>query len=210
MLITAVTKQKNDPKRVSVYIDEKFAFGISAVDALYYHIEEGKELTREKYEYILNEIIYGKARDKAIKLLGFSPRTEKELMDKLKGDYSEEICQRVLDMLKKYGYINDTQYAASYVKDNFNLKGKGSLRIRSELKHKGINEDTIISALDSAELDEDEKAYTLLKKRLKNNIHPDAKEKAKQYRYLASRGFSYDSINSAFSRLDGSITDDWS
>lgn len=210
MLITAVTKQKNNPKRVSVYIDEKFAFGMSEVDALYYHIEEGKQLSQERYDYILNELIYAKARDKAVKLLSFSPRSEKELIDKLKKDYSDEICQRVVEMLKRYGYLNDADYALSYVKDSFNLKGKGSIRIRSELRHKGIGEAEISSALETAELDEEEKAYALLKKRLKGNTDPDMKEKAKQYRYLASKGFSYDCINSAFSRLGENLTDDWS
>ena len=210
MRITAVTKQKKDPDRVSVYIDEKFAFGISAVDALYYHIEEGKELTMERYDYILNELIYQKARDKAVRLLGFSARTEKELMDRLRPDYSEEICQRVIDMLKGYGYINDKEYARSYIKDSFQLKGRGSMRIRSELRHKGVSEEAIASALEDAELNEEEKAYELLKKRLKGNTSPDHKEKAKQYRYLASRGFSYDCISYAFSKLNESITEDWS
>ena len=78
------------------------------------------------------------------------------------------------------------------------------------IRDRGIGEAEIASALETAELNEEEKAYTLLKKRLKGNTVPDTKEKAKQYRYLASKGFSYDCINSAFSRLGENLSDDWS
>jgi regulatory protein len=209
MLITAVTEQKKDPKRVSVYIDGKFAFGMTKVDCLYYHIKEDNEITEDEYNKILTELIYVKAKDKAVKLLGFSARTEKELVDKLSKDYSPEICERVIEMLKKYGYIDDSSYATSYISDSFKFKGWGSRRIKSELRHKGVDDETIDQAITNAELDEQTKAYELLKKRLKGNTCPDYKERSKHYRYLVGRGFSYDDINSAFSRLT-ETEDDWS
>ena len=83
MLITEVKTQKKNTNRVSVYIDGKFAFGMTQVDALYYHIKEGEEISNERYKQIVEELIYAKARDKAIKLLGYSAKTEKELLQKL-------------------------------------------------------------------------------------------------------------------------------
>ncbi len=201
MLITAVTQQKKNENRLSVYIDNKFAFGITRVDALYYHIKEGEEISPERYNNILEELIYAKARDKAIKLLGFSLRTEKELLQKLGEEYSVEICTRVIDMLKGYGYIDDEEYAKAYINDSYNYKGWGSRKIKVQLKNKGIAEEKIEKALDEAVFDEVEKAYSLLKKRLKGNTTLDYKERAKHYRYLASRGFDYDIINSAFLKL---------
>ncbi len=208
MIITSVTKQKNRQNRVSVFIDNKFAFGMTEVDALFYHIKEGEQISPERYNYILNELIYVKARDKAIKLLGFSARTEKELMKRLSTDYSPEICERVIEMLKGYGYINDRDYAVSYINDSFKYKGWGKRRILSNLKAKGIKEEEAFNALDEADLNEEEKAFELLKKRLKGNSTPDSKEKAKYYRFLLGRGFSYDVINSVFYRLTDNFSEE--
>jgi regulatory protein len=112
-------------------------------------------------------------------------------------------------MLKKYGYINDEGYAVSYTNDSFKFKGWGSRKIKAELIHKGVSEETVSRVLEDAELDEETKAYELLKKRLKGNNNPDYKERAKHYRYLVGRGFSFDDINTAFSRLVQE-DDDWS
>lgn len=208
MLITAVEKQKKRNNRVSVYIDGKFAFGMTEVDALYYHIKEGAEITREEYDKILNELIFVKARDKAVRLLGFSQKTQKELIQRLSKDYSAEICEKVIELLKNYGYINDEAYSAAFVNDSFKYKGWGSRRIKAELKNRGVSEETIAAAVERAELDEEARAYELLKKRLKGNTSPDYKERAKQYRYLAARGFSYDTINAAFYALTDNFTED--
>lgn len=210
MLITSVSEQKKKTNRVSVYIDNKFAFGMTKVDALYYHIKEGEELSIERYNRILEELIYAKARDKAVKLLGFSAKTENELLKRLEEDYSTEICSKVIETLKNYGYINDTAYANSYINDSFKFKGWGKNRIRLELKRKGIDDDKIETALEDAELDEEEKVCEILKKRLKGCTSPDYKERAKHTRYLVSRGFSYDTIKTAFNRLTNDDTEDWS
>lgn len=208
MLITSITEQKKDSGRVSVCIDGKFAFGISKADALYHHLKEGEELSREKYDIITDELVYGKAKDNAVKLLSFAPRTEKELAEKLSADYSPEICSRVTDMLKKYGYIDDEAYTAAYINDSFKYKGRGSLRIKAELRAKGVSEEIISAAFENASPDEEKMAYELLKKRLKGSMPTDRREMAKHYRYLAGRGFSYEVINNAFSRLNADFTEE--
>jgi regulatory protein len=210
MLITEVNVQKKHPDRVSVYIDDKFAFGMSQVDALFYHIKEGAEITSERYEEILNELIYAKARDKAVRLLGFSARTEKELLQKLSADYSKEISSRVIEMLKGYGYIDDTAYAIAYTKDCFNLKSWGRQKIKAELKRKGVNDEIIANVFECLDFDESDNAYELLKKRLRGNTILDRNEKAKQYRYLLSKGFTSDVINTAFNRLNNDLSNNWS
>ena len=85
-----------------------------------------------------------------------------------------------------------------------NLKGYGTFKISYDLKMLGVDEDIFKKYLYSEEfVNEEEKATSLLLKRLKGisieNI--DYKEKQKLYAYLARRGFSYDSINKAFNNL---------
>ena len=93
-------------------------------------------------------------------------RTEKEVLDKLiKEQYSEEIIARVMEFLIKYDYINDREYCRRYIKETLKLRPKGIYMIKSELKAKGIDEDTADEALEEAQIDELYVAEMLLEKK---------------------------------------------
>ena len=62
MIITDIKKQVKDTERYSIYIDNKFVFGLSGVDVLYYRLKIGNEISQEKYDEILDNVIYEKAK----------------------------------------------------------------------------------------------------------------------------------------------------
>lgn len=200
MIITDIKQQVKDSKRVSIFIDNKFAFGISCVDALYYKLKTGDEISQEKYNKIIDETIFVKARDKALKLLGIRARSKKEIVDRLKSDYSEEIIDRVIDVLEKYNYINDTAFAEMYAKEKFRMKGWSKKRIYFELRQKGINENTINTVLENSDFDTYSAIEKLLAKRLKGKHNIDFKEQRKQFNYLLSKGYEYDEITEALKK----------
>lgn len=47
MIITDIKKQVKDTERYSIYIDNKFVFGLSGVDVLYYRLKIGNEIPQE-------------------------------------------------------------------------------------------------------------------------------------------------------------------
>ena len=147
MIITDIKKQVKDTERYSIYIDNKFVFGLSGVDVLYYRFKIGNEIPQEKYDEILENVIYEKAKNTAVKFLGYRARSKKELRDKLIKDYDENITDKVISMLEKYGYVNDEEYAKAYVRDCLNLKGWGQKRISLELTKRGIDKNIIEKAL---------------------------------------------------------------
>ena len=57
MIITDIKKQVKDTERYSIYIDNKFVFGLSGVDVLYYRLKIGNEIPQEKYDEILGMIV---------------------------------------------------------------------------------------------------------------------------------------------------------
>ena len=65
MIITDIKKQVKDTERYSIYIDNKFVFGLSGVDVLYYRLKIGNEISQEKYDEILENVIYEKAKNTA-------------------------------------------------------------------------------------------------------------------------------------------------
>ena len=205
LIIKKIEKQKNNNKRYSIFIDNQFAFGIDEIDLLYYKLKENEPLDNDKYNYILNKLLLKRAKDKALKYLGYKMRSKKQVIKKLEElDFPENVINKVIKILEKYNYINDEEFAKAFIKDKMNLKGYGTFKISYDLKMLGIDEDIFKKYLYSEEfVKEEEKATSLLLKRLKGisieNI--DYKEKQKLYAYLARRGFSYDSINKAFNNL---------
>ena len=205
MIITKIEKQKNNNKRYSIFIDNEFAFGIDEIDLLYYKLKENEPLDNEKYEYILNKLLLKRAKDKALKYLGYKMRSKNQVIKKLQEyEFPSNVINKVIKVLEKYNYINDEDFAKAFIKDKLNLKGHGVFKISYDLKMLGVDEEIFKKYLyDDEFINEEEKAKGLLLKKLGNkNIEDlDYKEKQKIYAYLARRGFSYDSIKKAFNCL---------
>jgi regulatory protein len=205
MKITKIEQQKHNEHRFSVFIDDRFAFGLTGTDVLYYKLEEGIELSPEKYNYIIEESVFSKARDKAVKFLSYRARSRKELYDKLlsaENDFSEEIIDRVIELMEKYGYIDDLKFAQSFIRDKRNLRGCGEIRIRHELKEKGVRGDIIESAFAELPTDETAAALKLLEKKYKFGNFTDQNEKKKAYGFLLRKGYSYEIIHAAMQLFD--------
>lgn len=205
MIITKIEKQKNNNKRYSIFIDNEFAFGIDEIDLLYYKLKENEPLDNEKYEYILNKLLLKRAKDKALKYLGYKMRSKNQVIKKLQEyEFPPNVINKVIKVLEKYNYINDEDFAKAFIKDKLNLKGHGVFKISYDLKMLGVDEEIFKKYLyDEEFINEEKKAKDLLLKKLgnKNIENLDYKEKQKIYAYLARRGFSYDSIKKAFNSL---------
>lgn len=202
MTITKIEKQVNNQKRYSIYIDEKFAFGVSEEDLIYFKLKENLEITEQRYNYIMEYVIYTKAKDKAYKFLGYKARSEKEVRDKLtKENYPQEIIDRIIELFKHYNYINDENYTKAYINNRIKFKPRAKRMLKYELAQKGIDSDTIENIIDSSNIDETDIAINLLQKKLKNKKDIEQKEKQRIYNYMLRRGFDYETINKAFKEV---------
>ncbi len=129
------------------------------------------------------------AKDYAAKLLGFCDRSEKEIREKiLKKGYSEAECEEAIAFCRTYGYLDDERFATHFTHDAVNLKKFGKARIKMELRHKGINEEVIDSALEEVG-DEKEMLKEEMQRRFSNLDFSDKKVKNKVFGYFARRGF---------------------
>ena len=202
MTVTDIKQQKNDKSRYSVYIDGNYEFSLIMEDILYFRLKIGEPISEETYRYITETTLYIKAQNTALKFLGYKMRTEKEGLDKLiKEQYSEEIIARGMEFLIKYDYINDREYCRRYIKETLKLRPKGIYMIKSELKAKGIDEDTADEALEEAQIDELVVAEMLLEKKYEGFAEMDQKELTRVYGYLQRRGFSFGIIKEAVAEL---------
>ena len=97
----------------------------------------------------------------------------------------------LLDDLSTRGWLSDERAATQFV--HAKRSRFGSQRIAHELRQKGIAENLISDALPQLKETELEAAREVWRKKF--GVAPqDEKEKAKQVRFLQSRGFSMDTI----------------
>ncbi|MDO9103052.1 MAG: recombination regulator RecX [Candidatus Nitrotoga sp.] len=103
----------------------------------------------------------------------------------------DDNVDRILDELAARGWLSDSRAAEQLVRMRRNRFGMQ--RIAHELRQKGIGEDLINDALPQMKDTELEAARSIWQR--KYGIVPeDAKEKAKQLRFMQSRGFMPDVI----------------
>lgn len=197
MQITKIEQQKKRGDRVSVFIDDKFAFGLPGADALYHKLKEGDELSEDKYNIIIEELVLNTAKNKALNYLSYRQRSEYEMRRYLKTkDFGEDVICRVMDFLFKYKYLDDEQFAASYINDSLKLKKWGPYKIKAALIEKGISEEIIEGLLEDNAFDTEETLFNLLEKKFEKDQW-DMKTKQKAFRYLCSKGFSYEDAETA-------------
>lgn len=129
----------------------------------------------------------------ALRLLSIRMRSEKELRNKLaEKKYPLERVHALIDRLKQAKLIDDSKFVRAYIEE---LRGKsrGDVRIRFELKRKGIREKTIEECFDKENREaQTERALELA--RSKSRLFKDfgQKEKKRLYDFLVRRGFEFE------------------
>lgn len=146
-------------------------------------------------------------KESALNLLAKREHSKQELMQKLQYRFKEaaDDINSVIEQLIQENQQSDKRFAASFLRNRL-AKRHGKNRIIRELKQKGVAPDDIEWAL-STEPDVDWFVLAKELKEIKFGISPaiEYKDKAKQFRYLQYKGFSFDEINYA-TQSDSSST----
>lgn len=196
MEITKLEIQKNNKDRVNLYLDEKYYSGISLELVVREHLKVGLDIDEEYLRNLILEDEKGKALAKAIKYIGTNLKTTKQLRDYLrKKDYNPNTINYVMDKLIEYNYLDDENYARAYVLTYSTKYGK--LKLKSQLKSKGVSDEIIDKYLDTANIDSIEKVAL---KYMKNREFT-YENCQKLSRFLYSRGYEFEEINSLVNRL---------
>ena len=76
--------------------------------------------------------------------LGIRNRSEKEIRDYLiRKKATNEIIDHIVDLLKKQKFLNDEEFARSWISSRARFRPKGKNAIRFELLQKGITKDVV-------------------------------------------------------------------
>lgn len=196
MKITKLEVQKNDKNRVNLYVDDEFYSGIPAELVYLEHLKTGLEIDEKDLKKIIFENEKSKAMSRVTKYIGSSLKTQKQIRDYLrKKEYSDDTIEFVMSKLAEYNYIDDKKYAQAYVLTYGKKYGK--LKLKSQLKVKGVSEEIIECVLEDNKVDSIE---SVASKYLKNKVM-SYEVSQKLFRFLYSRGYEFDEINSYINKL---------
>lgn len=112
-----------------------------------------------------------------------------------------EDLDAVLDALVQSNWLSDDRAAEQFVQHR--RSRFGAQRIAMELRRKGISDHLIDEAMPQLQASELETAREVWRKKF-SDMPNDPKEKARQARFLQSRGFSLDIIMKILRFPDGS------
>ena len=154
----------------------------------------------------MTKSISTKAESYAYRLLSYRPRTEQEIRDKLKKKgFTGDIIDCLVSKLRDRSLIDDHNFARLWIESRMQSSSYGFLRIRHELRQKGVDKNIIedIAEQFKKDFNEPDMAKRLVEARLKSvcSLHKD-KARQRLYSYLQRRGFSdsiiYKVINEAY------------
>lgn len=200
MKITNITSQVKNPDRVSVFVDGSYSFSLSTWQLSELKLKVGQELSPEFASELQQSSDFGKLYDRTLKWAYMRLRSEREVRDYLrKLTDSEDVKQSIMARLEKLGLIDDAEFARAWVASRRRSKHSSDVKLRSELRQKGVEESIIANQLSEAEVDESAALMRLVEKKRKLSRY---KDNEKLMRYLAGQGYRYDQIKDALARAE--------
>lgn len=192
--ITAIKPQKRNPKRVSIFIEGRFAFGCSATLLTELGIAKGDQVSDQQVAELRESVGINDIHQRALRYLTRRARSEHEMRDYLKRrSYTPEQIDETIDWLKEQNYIDDRQFAESWVGSRLRSAPRGRFRLLRELKEKGIPKDQAAAVVDEQLPNESEAevALELLRRSRGRFAGKERLEiKRKVYNFLCYRGFA--------------------
>lgn len=142
----------------------------------------------------------GDLRERALRLLARREHSRAELTRKLEATgFARDDIDPLLDEFEEKTWLSDQRFAESYVADH--RARAGSVKLAYDLRQRGVSESVIERVLSENHDSELERAREVWRKKFPSASVSPA-EKAKQRRFLQSRGFSIDVILRAMSACD--------
>ena len=128
----------------------------------------------------------------AMDLLARREHSRGELKQKLRKRFDDaDLIDEQLDQLSEENLQSDSRYAESFLRQRIN-RGHGPMRIRQEMRQKGISDREIENSMAEEQPDWFALAEKVYHRKFGQLPPEDVKDKAKRSRFMQYRGFGLD------------------
>lgn len=202
MRITRIEAQKKHPDRKSIFADGKFLAGVSDETLLRLALRTGDELSPETVKALQRTEELWSARNAALRLLSYRPRTEREIRDKLREkEYPDTDIAATIEDLKRSGLVNDEEFARMFLRDALSLRPKGKFALKRKMLLLGLEKSIVEQVLHEAfsQVNQEDVAFEAARRFLRKGrglkqAEDPAATRNRLANYLARQGYGWDTI----------------
>lgn len=202
--ITKITPQKL-AGRFNLFLDDKFAFGVSESTLVKYRLTKGMVLDQQAVSDVKAAQQQAEANAMALTYLAAQQRTRHEVAEKLKAaQIPPAVIANTLIHLADLHYLDDAQYAQSFIHDALNLGDKGPGVVTQKLIQRGLSDQVIQAAIAEVDADHWLPAARRAAKKAANQTtrEPFFKRQQKIRLALIKKGFSATVADAMLQELD--------
>ncbi len=195
--ISSISVQEKDKCRCNIFVNEEFFCALYLENVLKYNLKKDCEVTEEKFNGIKAEDEVQFALKRSKNYISKSLKTKMQVITYLKDKgFSGKVIYEVIEKMIEYGYVDDVEFARSYLECNTN---QGKRLADYKLMQKGVKKEDIERARENLVDNSNDIAKKLAEKRLKNKeITKELIQKT--YKYLIGKGFSFEEAENAVSK----------
>lgn len=201
MKITAKGGRKD---KIHIYIDGEYRFTVD--DNFWFSCGyiSGDEIDEQELAAFEEAVGSRRAFNSALNSLDYRDHSTREIRQKLMRKFDAQYVDEAVEKLAELDLINDERYARLYARELFEHKKFGKMRIKSELRARGIAAETANEAVDELfdeeEPDNIERIVDIIEKKYYNKMNDESGRK-KVFAALTRMGYSFSDIREAMSEF---------
>lgn len=201
MKITAKIGRKD---KIHIYIDGEYLLTVDEIFWFSCGLVSGDEINEEELTAFEEAAGSRRAFNSALNSLDYRDHSEKEIRAKLLRKHDADYVDEAVEKLIELDLVNDERYAENYARELFERKKFGKMRIKSELRAKGISADIANAAVEELfeeeEPDNVQRIVDIIGKRYYNRMNDEVGRK-KVFSALQRMGYSFSDIREAMSEF---------
>ena len=201
MKITAKSGRKD---KIHIYIDGEYLLTVDEIFWFSCGLVSGDEINEEELTAFEEAAGSRRAFNSALNSLDYRDHSEKEIRAKLLRKHDADYVDEAVEKLIELDLVNDARYAENYARELFERKKFGKMRIKSELRAKGISADIANAAVEELfeeeEPDNVQRIVDIIGKRYYNRMNDEVGRK-KVFSALQRMGYSFSDIREAMSEF---------
>jgi regulatory protein len=116
-------------------------------------------------------------------------------------DGNEAAAAEVVAALVAERYVDDTRYASAYAREKAGIQGWGPVKIRFQLRAKGVSDTVIAAALEEIEPSRAADRLDRLMAAKAKSLQGDPQFRLKLLKYGLSSGYAYAEVEASFARI---------
>ncbi|MEM1485537.1 regulatory protein RecX [Oscillospiraceae bacterium PP1C4] len=151
--------------RIALFVDGEFLRSVHPDVFAVSGLSVGSEIDLDRLDELAAEAEFKKAKEKALSLLSYKEYTSRQLEDRLKRHVDEDSAAMAVARMEELGLINDDDYAERFARDLSERRHFGILRIKQEMRQRGLTPEQIEFATSLLKEDSSEAIREILEKK---------------------------------------------